>query len=97
VIAAYTVPTGRGGTYRLADGGIRRGAGGGSDGAVELRVYVDDRQVLAKMVTASDQPQPFAVGLGTLAAGDHVYVAVGPAGNDVSDSFKLDFHLLRSE
>lgn len=96
-IAAYTVPAGQAGTYRLADGTIRRGEGGGSDGAVELRVYVNDRQVLTQIAKASAQPQPFAAELGALAAGDRVYVAVGPAGSDVSDSFKLDFRLLRRE
>lgn len=96
-IVAYTVPAGQAGSYRLGDGAIRRGDGGGSDGAVELRIYVNDRQVGVQTAKASAQPQSFAADLGALAVGDRVYVAVGPAGSDVSDSFKLDFRLFRRD
>lgn len=97
-IVAYTVPATGAGAYRLADGAIRRNdESGGAEAVIDLRVYVNDRQVLTQVAKGSAQPEPFTADLGKLAAGDRVYVAVGPQGSDVRDGFKLDFRLLRGD
>ena len=92
-IAAYAIQPADGpGYYRLAHSGLRRGNG------LEVLVHLGGREPLFSSKVLKD-PNPaatFDTNIGLLTPGDTVYVAVGPDGNDGSDSFSdFDFSIIR--
>lgn len=90
VIAAYTVS----GTadYAITDGFLRTVRSDGPSNGVELRVYVNDTFVPGSQLIVSQLSEsPFSVPLGTVNAGDTIYVAIGPNGHDWFDSFHMDY------
>ena len=91
-IYAYTIP--ERGTYRLANSSLGRRKGEKS-GTIHVRVLVNDREMGPDLVCRSAEGIPFDRELGTLVAGDTVYVAVGPGEADGEDSFTIDFAIMR--
>lgn len=93
VIAAYTVGTG--GDYRLSDAELTDANTGCGDGA-ELRVYVNNTLIQTYLYNNGDNLS-FNLDLGTLFAGDKIYVCLGPKDtNDHCDGFNWDFSVVRS-
>lgn len=100
-ISAFTIKKGEEGPVRIADSrlklNIRPTDNNGAGGGVELRVYVNDHLISNFVFIATDdQPISFNRPLGSLKAGDTVFVAVGPNQNSFSDSFKLEYKLVLS-
>src|SRR5262249_18598906 len=92
-IAAYTIQPADGNAYyRLASSSLRRGNG------LEVLVQLGGRSPLFGGKVPRD-PNPAAVfdtNIGLLAPGETIYVAVGPDGNDGSDTFTdFDFTIVR--
>lgn len=90
-IAAYTVSAT--GDYAIVDSLLSRSstAGNGND----IRVFVNNSEItLATSVVPPGGTINFNVGLGTLQAGDTIYVCVGPNGSDGNDSFGIDFTII---
>lgn len=85
-IAGYTI--GEPGDYFISDSSFENSSAGG-DG-VELRVYVNDVERLARTVDDEGSTN-FDMDLGELISGDTIYVAMGPRGNDSYDTTHLDF------
>lgn len=86
-IAAYTLQAGQSGKCALV-GRINRLAGGGT---IELRIYVNDTLKGSMTFDGSAALIESPLELGMLAAGDDVYVCIGPNKGDGSDSSSLDF------
>ena len=92
VIAAYTV--GVPGTYEIINSNYVDGNGGCGDGA-EVRVYVNNSLALTASFPNGGST-PFNTNLGTLQAGDVIYVCAGPGNsNDFCDGFTWDYSILR--
>ncbi|MEO1450758.1 MAG: PA14 domain-containing protein, partial [Bacteroidota bacterium] len=94
VIAAYTVA--QAGDYELEETEYSDANGNCGDGAV-VEVYVNNT-----LITSSSFPNggstTFDTSLGTLNAGDVIYVAAGPGNNhDFCDGFTWDFSISRIE
>ena len=58
-------------------------------------VFVNDRDIGPELYCRSREGVSFDRDLGTLAAGQIVYVCVGPDETDLDDAFDLDFDLTR--
>jgi hypothetical protein len=88
LVIVYTVA--EAGRYAIQDSFILRhdGAMGGS---VHLRVLVNDRDVGPDIYCATRDKLSFDRELGKLAAGDKIYVCIGPGETDAQDSFGIDF------
>ncbi len=88
-IAAYSVP--HDGEYEILRSHIlpHNQACEGADG-VELKVFVDEAE-RHHQHTPLGEIQHFDIVLGSLHAGQTVYVAVGPGVSDLCDSFEWDF------
>ncbi len=92
VIAAVTVPTTA--TYRLGQSAISLNGCQWTNG-LDLRVLVNDTPAHQVSVPPGGVGVVFDTPLGTLSAGDRVYVAAGPAGRDGCDAFDWDFTIER--
>ena len=90
-IAAYTVALA--GEYAITDGSLMMTSGGRTVGTdvLELRVYVDDELHYAE---TDVDATTFYLWLGSLDAGQTIYVAVGPQGSHDSDSFRVDYTIV---
>jgi len=88
VIVAFTVP--RSARYAITDSRIARPVGA-TCGAIDLRVFVNDREAGNPLVCESRQGLSFDQPLGRIRAGSTIYVAIGPGETDCDDSFELDF------
>lgn len=88
-IAAYTIPTGTAGRGWITDGSILRH--GERPGSMDVRVAVGNALVHSAVVRASGRATAFTADLGQVTAGDTVYVAIGPDGDDDGDIFTCDF------
>ena len=75
-IAAYTIQPAKEGLISIANSSISTLYTGGN--GVELRVYVNDTLKTEFVQVAGATASSFDLSLGTLKAGDVVYVAVGP-------------------
>ncbi len=95
-IAAYTLPVGG---ETMVTSGMLINADASADG-IDLNVYVDSNPLpLFQATTISGTKGatlPFAVDLGTLSAGDTIYVAIGGHLTDVRDSFVLEYDISSS-
>ncbi|QNN22320.1 hypothetical protein HED60_08560 [Planctomycetales bacterium ZRK34] len=91
-IAAYTIQSGEEGMISLSDT-LLRSANSGHTATMRVLVYVNDTLKVDKVQTGygPSTDVTFDAELGSLAAGDTVYVAVSPDGSDGSDGFALDF------
>jgi len=69
--------------------------GGTTAGDIDLRVFVNDREVGVPLRCASADGLSFDRELGKLSTGDAIYVAVGPNGGNWADTFDLDFSVAR--
>lgn len=92
-IAGYTVSNDAPGDVWLRHGNIAHRYGGSTNGIV-LRVFVNDREVLARDVPRQRRPTLFQCNLGKLARHDAVYVMAGP-GSDANGFFTLQYVLER--
>lgn len=88
-IAEYTIPAA--GNYSITDSSFTHTDGGGA--AVELRVYVNNTLRSSAVIPQSGAVTPFNQVLGPLAAGDKVFVAVGPSGDHSNDGSAIDFSI----
>ncbi|HEY3322223.1 MAG TPA: hypothetical protein VGP72_17300 [Planctomycetota bacterium] len=84
-IAAYSVPAGKEGKIGIS-GMLHRNDGGGT---VELRIFANDQQ--KEQCIVKGPPYEFTIALGTLNAGDTIYVCVGPDRSDGNDTCGFDF------
>jgi len=91
-IAAFTAPNS--GVYNLGNTRVCR-HDGDLRGNVDLRVFMNEREVGPTVFCDSRDGLPFDRELGRLSAGDTIYVAVGPNGIDTYDAFRLDFAVVR--
>jgi hypothetical protein len=92
VIYAFAVPTP--GRYRVANSFILRRVGART-GTVHLRTFVNDRETGLEVICRTSEGISFDRELGTLGAGDVIYVAIGPGEVDAEDGFDLDFSIMR--
>lgn len=96
-IAGYTVDAAdpQNTTYTLKDGqatyGVRS-TNGASDG-LEIRVYVNDTQIVSTSISGGADYQFNDLDLGDLVTGDTIYVAVGPGATSANDAFALDYYI----
>lgn len=88
VMGAYTVSSA--GQYSIANSFANRGAG---PGQLDIRVYVNN--LLKLQTTQAVVNQDFNTQLGNLIVGDTIYVAIGPQGTHGSDSFTLDYSIVK--
>lgn len=96
VIAAYTISAEdiarAGGGIALITGGFF--ALGDSDDGVHASVYVNDTLVSGPTLLPPDVVYPdLTLPLGTLSAGDTVYVCIGSRGNDLNDALTIDYSI----
>ena len=89
-IAGYQVQTGQDGIGSLTSSSIYIPNAGLGDGVV-VNVYVND--TLQGTVPVTTTTGSFNMSLGTLAVGDHVYVAVGSGLTLDYDSFQVDYSI----
>jgi len=96
-IIAYTIQAGEEGDISIAGSSLAkyRVDGTGANG-VDLDIYVNDSLIgaLSKDGFQSLTASNFDGSLGTLSAGDTVYVTIGNNGNDVNDASIIDFQLV---
>ena len=90
VIAAFTVT--EAGTFSITNSSLKRNDGA-LNGSVQLRVFVNDREMGEPMYCEVREQLPFDRTLGSLTRGDTIYVAVGPNKLDTNDSFGWDFSI----
>jgi len=90
VIAAFTVP--RSARYSITGSRIVRLVGQ-TCGAVDLRVFVDGREIGTSVLCESREGLDFDRPLGKISSGSTIYVAVGPGDTDCDDSFEWDFSI----
>jgi RNA polymerase sigma factor (sigma-70 family) len=88
VIAAFTVT--EAGEYWITNSAVWRNDGA-MNGSVELRVFVNDREVGPLVQCEVREHLLFDRALGRLSRGDTIYVGVGPNKMDTNDSFGWDF------
>ena len=82
------------GHYLIRDSFITRQEGGRGD-QVHLRVFVNSRDTGSDVYCRSMEPTSFDRELSRCAAGDTIYVCVGPDETDYHDSFGIDFAIGR--
>lgn len=87
VIAGYAVP--KDGIYLLGNSFIQSGNNNCGEGT-ELKVLVNGQAIVARMVPNA-QKHSFNTLLGTLQAGDVIYVASGPGETGSCDQFNWDY------
>jgi hypothetical protein len=87
-IFAYTLSSA--GTYSIAESVLVNAAGAASTG-LELKVLVNDKEIITRTTEAGSAQIDFDTKLGELKSGDVVYVAVGPGADNNSDLFDLQF------
>ncbi len=93
-IAAYTIQAGEGGAVSIANGFLSVDSPNIGGNGVELRVYVNDiLKYGGIIVTYSNPIQGLGYSLGTLTAGDTVYVAIGDNGSSAFDDYHLGYQL----
>jgi hypothetical protein len=92
IVLAFTVP--EAGHYLIRDSFITRQEGG-RGGAVHLRVFVNSRDTGNDVYCRTPEQISFDRELGRCAAGDTIYVCVGPDETDYHDSFGIDFAIGR--
>jgi len=90
VIAAFTVP--EAGPYWITNSSLRRNDGA-LNGSIHLQVFVNDQEIGPLLLCRTREGESFDRALGTLKAGDTIYVAVGPNEMDTNDSFGWDFSI----
>jgi hypothetical protein len=92
-IAAYTIQAGEGGDVSIANSTLTAtdGVGANNDG-IDYRIYVNDTLISNGFVTASSLS--FNTALGTLKAGDTVYVCIGNNVINYGDHFTLAYQLV---
>ena len=93
VIAAYRVS--ESGAYRLVNASAQHTSCQYSSG-LDLRVYVNDLQQAQFGVASQGAAVDFATDLGSLTAGDDIYVAMGPSTRDGCDGFGWNFTIERN-
>jgi len=96
-IAAYTIQPGEQGIISLINGSLAgsdpAGGTGGANGW-DIRIYVANTQAGATIFLPwSLAATPFSQALGSVSAGQTIYVAIGPSSNDLFDSALLSFQL----
>jgi len=91
MIAAYTAPGA--GAYRIAGSSITHAGCQWSNG-LRVNVYRNDTSV-ASVTVPQGGAASFNTDLGTLAAGDKIYVAAGPNTTDGCDAFTWDYAIER--
>ncbi|MEM7797590.1 MAG: hypothetical protein AAF633_00245, partial [Chloroflexota bacterium] len=91
-IAACTVD--QAGSYAIANSFIENIVDDPCKTGGELRVYVNDSLILAESVDP-ETTLAFDADLGTLAAGEKIYVAAGPGPFSSCDDFHWDFEIVR--
>ena len=92
IVLAFTVP--EAGQYLIRDSFITRQEGG-RGGKVHLRVFVNSRDTGNDIYCRTPEPISFDRELGRCAAGDTIYVCIGPDETDYHDSFGIDFAIGR--
>lgn len=92
VIVAHTVR--ESGSHRIIRSSVVR-RDGMLNGSIDLRVFVNDREIGRPLYCRDAEGIPFDRKLGRLKKGDTIYVAVGPNEIDMNDSFGLDFSIAR--
>ena len=88
-IAAYEIQPTDAGFLQISNSAVSVGSANGLD----VRVYVNDTQANRIIETSASGASSFDTVLGTLNAGDTVYVAVGPNTHDGVDSFGLGYRI----
>jgi hypothetical protein len=78
------------GTYSISDSILTNAAGEGSSG-LELKVLVNDQEIITRTTESGFNQTDFDTKLGDLKADDVVYVAVGPGKTDSGDLFDIQF------
>jgi hypothetical protein len=91
-IYAFTVPAS--GPYAITGSRISRTAHT-LGGQLDLRVFVNAREIGPTVICRSRDGLSFDRPLGKLSRGDTIYVAVGPGETDSDDGFGLDFTIAR--
>jgi len=90
-IAAYTIQTGEAGALSLSNGVVTTTAD--TDNPLNVRVYVNNVLKQDYSEVTSSAELNFSGSLGSLIAGDTVYVAVGPTTADFGGHFNLNFEI----
>ncbi|MFK8115622.1 MAG: LamG-like jellyroll fold domain-containing protein, partial [Rubripirellula sp.] len=95
VIWAYTIQ--EDGRYSIPEGAVTRNGEFGNGHRVIVHVDSETPLLDAALpgATAGDV-SPFSLDLGSLNAGQTVYVVISPNGNGGDDSFKLDFNIAKT-
>ena len=91
-IYAFTVPAS--GRYSIIESRLSRTAHT-LGGQVDLRVFVNGREVGPTVICRTRDGLSFDRPLGRVSRDETIYVAVGPGETDVDDSFGLDFTIAR--
>ncbi len=92
-IAAYTVATD--GHYLVTEGQISHTGCEWTNGLI-TKVLVGDHEHYSKVLNRQETAT-LEVDLGSLVAGEIIYVAVGPNGSDGCDTFAMDFSITESD
>ena len=90
-IAAYTIQTGEAGSLAVSNGVLTTTAGSGNP--LNVQVYVNNVLKQNYSGVNSSATLNFSGSLGSLIAGDTVYVAVGPTTADFGGHFNLNFEI----
>lgn len=96
-IAAYTLPTG--GNISITNSLLMNAdtvTQGGSVDGLDVQVFVNDNPTpfaASSTVAGALSSTTFDINLGTLSAGDIIYVGIGPRANDLADSFALEYDI----
>jgi hypothetical protein len=91
-IYAFTVPAS--GQYAIIESRLSRPSHT-LGGQVDLRVFVNAREIGPTVICRSRDGLNFDRPLGKLSRGDTIYVAIGPGETDSDDAFGLDFTIAR--
>lgn len=94
-ITGFVVP--EDGVYRLEAGWLERlwARRWDRDGVLDIAVHVNDGPILMREFCNRESFVAFRQALGELAAGDTIYVGVGPNGTDFNDKFRWGFYVVR--
>ncbi|NDV61554.1 right-handed parallel beta-helix repeat-containing protein [Puniceicoccales bacterium CK1056] len=92
-IAAYTVPSS--GHYAIANSFITMS--NSSSNGVEVLVFPGISEAVLRHVSDPFSTTSFDTEIGYLDAGQTIYVAFGPNGSATSDSFSMDFDIVRTD
>jgi hypothetical protein len=90
-IAAFTLSSG--GPTSIGNGLLASVNPSPTSDGIDLRVFVNDTDTGFTLDVANDNSKPFSLTLGTLHAGDTIYVAVGPRATDSFDAFALSYQI----